>query len=126
MSNEYTDGWNNGERTSTEEGEVDDYTSARLTQLILDLAKENRRQKTSEELGRMQAPIDTSSTTRNTPQRKNLGLHRRVIQDDFSERSTLRHEPPRTREDELREEEETARRYNPPPPRTYQVDGPGS
>ena len=119
----YADGWNNGEGTSTEEGEVDDYTSARLTQLTLDLAKENRRQKTTQEPRRMPALSDTYSKTRNTPQRRNLEVPRRVIQDDFSESSRVRQELPRTREAEFIDEEEAARRYNPPPPRTYQVGG---
>ena len=118
----YADGWNNGEGTSTDNGEVDDYTSAWLTQLTLDLAKENRQPKT-EEPRRMPAPRETYSKTRNTPHRENPEIPRRVIQDDFSERRRVRRELPRTRETELRKEEEAGRRYQPPPPRPYQVDG---
>ena len=55
----YADGWNNGEGTSTEDEGVVDYTRARLTQLSLDLAKENRQPKISQEPRRMPAPSDT-------------------------------------------------------------------
>ena len=106
----YADGWNNGEGTSTDDGEVDDYTSARLTQLTLDLAKENRHPKTSQEPRRMPAPSDTYSKTRNTPHWENPEVPRHVIQDDFSEYRRVRQEPPRTREAELREEEEAGHR----------------
>ena len=119
----YADGWNNGEGTSTQDGEVDDYTSAWLTQLTLDLAKENRQPKTSQEPRRMPASCDTYYKTRNTLHRENPEMPRRMIQDDFSERRRVRQELTRTREAGLREEEEAARRYKPPPPRTYQVDG---
>ena len=101
----YADGWNNGEGTSIDDGEVDDYTSARLTQLTLDLAKENRHPKISQEPRRMPAPSDVYSKTRNTPHRENPEIPRRVIQDDFSERRRVRQELPRTREAELSEEE---------------------
>ena len=119
----YADGWNNAEGTSTDDGEVDDYTSARLTQQTLDLAKESRHPKTPQEPRRKPVPSDTYSKSRNTPHRENSEIPRRVIQDDFSERRKVRQELPRTREAELREEEEAGRRYQPPPPRPYQVDG---
>ena len=99
----YADGWNNGEGTSTEDGEVDDYTSARLTHLTLELAKVNRQPKTSQEPRRMPAPSDTYYETRNTPHRENSEIPRRVIQDDFSECRRVSQELPRTREAELRE-----------------------
>ena len=119
----YADGWNNGEGTFTEDGEVDDYTSARLTQLTLDLAEENRRPKTSQEPRRMPEQSGNYYKTRNTPHRENPEIPRRVIQNDFSEHRRVRQKPPWTREAEFREEEEAARRYKPPPPRTCQVDG---
>ena len=119
----YADGRNNGEGISTDDEEVDDYTRARLTQLTLDLAKENRHPKTSQELRRIPAPSDTYSKTRNTPHRENPEIPRRVIEDDSSERRRVRQELPRTRKAELREEEEADRHYQPPPPRPYQVDG---
>ena len=99
------------------------YTSARLTQLTLDMAKENRQPKTAPETRRIPAPRETYSKTRNTPHRENPEIPRRVIQDEFSEPRRVRRKLPKTREAELIEEEEATRRYQPPPPRPYQVDG---